>query len=59
VQVKAVMLKVCVEAKKTLLKKRRFVDDEYYPEQTEKEKDNSQQKGKDIRNFVTKEKGAQ
>ncbi|RYR56451.1 hypothetical protein Ahy_A05g022157 [Arachis hypogaea] len=37
----------------------RFGDDEDYPEQTEKEKDNSQQKGKDIRNFVTKGKGAQ
>ncbi|XP_057755684.1 uncharacterized protein LOC130974860 [Arachis stenosperma] len=58
-EVKAVMLKVCVEAKEASLKKRRFGDDEDYPEQTEKEKDNSQQRGKDIRNFVTKGKGAQ
>ncbi|XP_052119071.1 uncharacterized protein LOC107494867 [Arachis duranensis] len=58
-EVKAVMLKVCVEAKEASLKKRRFGDDEDYPEQTEKEKDNSQQKGKDICNFVTKGKGAQ
>ncbi|XLT05797.1 hypothetical protein HN51_044546 [Arachis hypogaea] len=58
-EVKAVMLKVCVEAKEASLKKRRFGDDEDYPEQTEKEKGNSQQKGKDIHNFVTKGKGAQ
>ncbi|XP_025692425.1 uncharacterized protein [Arachis hypogaea] len=58
-EVKAVMLKVCVEDKEASLKKRRFGDDEDYPEQTKNEKDNSQQKGKDIRNFVTKEKGAQ
>ncbi|XLR61735.1 hypothetical protein HN51_005022 [Arachis hypogaea] len=57
--VKAVMLKACVEAKEASLKKRRFSDDEDYHEQTEKEKDNSQQKGKDIRNFITKGKGAQ
>ncbi|XLR03078.1 hypothetical protein S83_069276 [Arachis hypogaea] len=58
-EVKAVILKVCVEAKEASLKKRRFGDDEDYPEQTEKEKDNSQQKGKDICSFVTKGKGAQ
>ncbi|XLR04632.1 hypothetical protein S83_070830 [Arachis hypogaea] len=41
-EVKAVMLKVCVEAKKASLKKRRLGDDEDYPKQIEKEKDNSQ-----------------
>ncbi|XP_029153419.1 uncharacterized protein [Arachis hypogaea] len=57
--VKTVMLKVYVEAKEASLKKKRFGDDEDYPEQTKKEKDNSQQKGKDIRIFVTKGKGDQ
>ncbi|XLR48524.1 hypothetical protein HN51_032760 [Arachis hypogaea] len=59
-EVKAVILKVCVEAKEASLKKRRFGDDEDYPEQTgkKKEKDNSQQKEKDMYNFVSKEKGA-
>ncbi|XLR48244.1 hypothetical protein HN51_032476 [Arachis hypogaea] len=58
-EVKAMMLKVCVEVKEASLKNRRFGDDEDYPKQTEKEKDNSQQKEKDICNFVTKGKGAQ
>ncbi|XLS75452.1 hypothetical protein HN51_032317 [Arachis hypogaea] len=58
-EVKVVMLKVYMETKKASLKKRRFGDDEDYPEQIEKKKDNSQQKGKDIHNFVTKEKMAQ
>ncbi|XLS94370.1 hypothetical protein HN51_070378, partial [Arachis hypogaea] len=59
-EVKAVMLKICVEAKEVSLKKRRFGEDEHYPKHTEKEseKDNSQQKGKDMRNFVTKGNGA-